>query len=71
LGVHRAPALTKREAEVFKLRARGFTNGEAGCMLGMREQTARNHMQHVYQKLGVRNIVEACLAMGWLDVPAE
>jgi DNA-binding CsgD family transcriptional regulator len=40
-------------------------------MLGMREQTARNHMQHVYQKLGVRNIVEACLAMGWLDVPAE
>jgi DNA-binding NarL/FixJ family response regulator len=51
------------------MRARGLTNGEAGCRMRCSEQTVKNHVQRVYEKLGVRNIVEACIAMGWLDIP--
>lgn len=54
-------ALTCREYAVLDLLARGRSNREIACELGISEMTVRTHVSHMLNKLGVHNRVEAAL----------
>ena len=59
----RAPAtlkgLTSREGEIVELIARGLDNTEIAVRLGMSEKTVRNHITHIFDKLGVQSRAQA------------
>ena len=54
--------LTPREAEVLLWTAQGKTNVEIGTILGMSDLTVKQHLSHVFEKLGVegRNPATLC-----------
>lgn len=54
-----AEDLTEREREVLALVARGFTNKQIAQELTMSEKTARNHVSHILEKLGLSRRSEA------------
>ncbi len=45
--------LTKRELELGYLKVGGFTNRRIAYMLGISEQTVKNHFTHIYEKAWV------------------
>lgn len=47
--------LTHREREILNLVAEGHSNAEIAAKLWLSSGTVRIHLQHVYEKLGVRN----------------
>lgn len=51
--------LTEREREVLTLVARGYTNKQIADALYMSEKTARNHVSHILEKLGLSRRSEA------------
>ncbi len=51
--------LTEREREVLTLVARGYTNKQIADALSMSEKTARNHVSHILEKLGLSRRSEA------------
>jgi len=51
--------LTKREVKVLKLVASGNTNKEIAKKLFISEKTVKNHLNHIYRKLGVKNRAQA------------
>jgi pimeloyl-ACP methyl ester carboxylesterase/DNA-binding CsgD family transcriptional regulator len=51
--------LTLREGEVLERIAQGLDNGEIAAQLGMSEKTVRNHITHIFDKLGVQNRSQA------------
>ena len=53
--------LTKRELEVTRLLAGGYSNKEIAGALGMSEGTVKNHVSSVLSKLGVRDRTRAVL----------
>jgi DNA-binding NarL/FixJ family response regulator len=53
--------LTAREREVWALLAEGLTNVQIAARLSLSENTVKFHVQHLYQKLGVKNRTEAAL----------
>jgi DNA-binding NarL/FixJ family response regulator len=53
-----ASSLTAREYEVARLVARGFSNRQISDELVITEKTAKNHVQHVLEKLAVRSRAE-------------
>jgi len=54
-----AEELTDREREVLGLVARGYTNKQIAEALYMSEKTARNHVSHILEKLGLSRRSEA------------
>jgi len=52
---------TPRELEVWALVADGLSNPEIGERLGLSENTVKFHVQHLFEKLGVKNRTEAAL----------
>src|SRR5262249_40314990 len=50
---HRAVPLSAREHEVAVLVARGLTNRQIAEQLVIAPRTADNHVQHIFDKLGV------------------
>lgn len=54
-------ALTRRELEVVRLLAGGYSNKEIAGALGMSEGTVKNHVSSVLSKLGVRDRTRAVL----------
>ena len=60
-----APALpaglTRREAEILAMVARGLTNRQIAEALVLSEKTVRNHVERSYAKIGVGNRVGASL----------
>lgn len=52
-------AITEREREVLALVARGYTNKQIAEGLSMSEKTARNHVSHILEKLGLTRRSEA------------
>jgi two-component system, NarL family, response regulator DevR len=51
--------LTEREREVLALVARGYTNKHIADTLFVSEKTARNHVSHILEKLGLSRRSEA------------
>ena len=51
--------LTEREREVLALIARGYTNKQIADTLIVTEKTARNHVSHILEKLGLARRSEA------------
>jgi DNA-binding NarL/FixJ family response regulator len=51
--------LTRRELEILRLVAEGYSNGELARMLWVTEQTIKFHLSNIYRKLDVSNRTEA------------
>jgi DNA-binding NarL/FixJ family response regulator len=51
--------LTGRELEIFRLIANGLSNAEIGRELYIGETTVKTHVTHLFQKLDVRDRVQA------------
>jgi two-component system response regulator DctR len=51
-------ALTDRQREISKLLAFGRNNKEIANELGISRRTVEDHRSAIYDKLGVRNVVE-------------
>jgi two-component system, NarL family, nitrate/nitrite response regulator NarL len=55
------PLLSDREKEVIRLVAQGFHNREIGEKLFISEQTVKNHLHNIFDKLGVSDRLELAL----------
>lgn len=53
--------LTDREVEVLRVVARGATNRQVAAQLCISEETARNHVKHIYEKVGASTRAGAAL----------
>jgi len=56
-----AGRLSARETEVLTLAASGLTYKEIAMQLGISTRTARNHLAHIYTKLGIHDRAQAAL----------
>jgi ATP/maltotriose-dependent transcriptional regulator MalT len=72
LATLRALGLTRREAEVMQLVARGKSNQEIAAQMTVSVRTVQKHLENVYEKLGARSRTQAVLtawsigrACGW------
>jgi DNA-binding NarL/FixJ family response regulator len=66
--------LTRREAEVLKLAARGLNNRDIAARLGLAERTVKGHLMNIFDKLGVSSRTEAvreALKRGWVSLEDE
>lgn len=54
-------ALTRREVEILRLVAAGYSNREIGEVFGTKEGTIKNHVSNILSKLGVRDRIRAVL----------
>lgn len=52
-------ALSRRERETLTLLADGLSNAEIAERLGISEKTVRNHLSHLFDKLGVWSRAQA------------
>jgi DNA-binding NarL/FixJ family response regulator len=57
-----AQTLSKREIEVLELVARGLSNKQIAYALDITNTTAKNHVQHILQKLGAQDRTRAATA---------
>jgi pimeloyl-ACP methyl ester carboxylesterase/DNA-binding CsgD family transcriptional regulator len=55
----RFPGLTAREAEILERIAQGLDNAQIAAHLGMSEKTVRNHITHIFDKIGVESRSQA------------
>lgn len=62
--------LSPREWDVLRAVALFGGQKEAARELGIAYQTLKNHISHVYHKLGVTTQSEALVAVGWLHLPS-
>lgn len=58
-GAGTSAPLTRRERQALHLLCRGLSNAALARELGIAEKTARNHLSHLYAKLGVSSRTEA------------
>jgi two-component system NarL family response regulator len=56
-----APALTARELEVLKLVARGMSNKDVADQLFISENTVKNHVRNILEKLHLHSRMEAVM----------
>jgi two-component system, NarL family, response regulator DevR len=63
-----AAQLGSREREVLALITRGLTNRQIGESLGISEKTVKNHVSHLFVKLGVERRTQAAVLGASLDV---
>jgi ATP/maltotriose-dependent transcriptional regulator MalT len=61
--------LSRREEQVLDLVAEGRTNDEVARLLFISPVTVKAHLRHIYEKLGVRNRVEAAARLSRERVP--
>ncbi len=55
------PLLTAREQEIVSLVTQGFRNKEIADKLSISEQTVKNHLHNIFDKLGVSDRLELAL----------
>jgi DNA-binding CsgD family transcriptional regulator len=72
LATLRALGLTRREAEVMRIVARGRSNQEIAAQMTVSVRTVQKHLENIYEKLGARSRTQAVLtawsigrACGW------
>jgi len=66
--------LTRREAEVLKLMAKGMSNRDIAGYLGLAERTVKGYLISIFGKLGVGSRTEAVhetLKRGWINLEDE
>lgn len=63
LAAEKLSSLTSREHEVYFWLGQGKSNDEIGIILGISAHTVKNHLDHIFQKLGVSNRLAAALAL--------
>ena len=61
MGEVAAPSLTGRELEVLRLMARGLSNRDIGRYLFISENTVKNHVRNILEKLHMHSRMEAVL----------
>jgi DNA-binding CsgD family transcriptional regulator len=61
IGIRPATLLTDREEEVLDLLRQGMSNREIAQTLWIAQSTAKVHVRHIFEKLGVRSRTEAAL----------
>jgi two-component system NarL family response regulator len=57
----RLSLLSRREMEVLELVSKSYTNVDIGYKLFISEKTVKTHIKNIFEKLGVKNRVEATL----------
>jgi two-component system, NarL family, nitrate/nitrite response regulator NarL len=57
----RLSALTPRQRSAFELLSKGYSNRQIAQQLGVQIKTIKFHMSKLFEKIGVRNRVEAAL----------
>ena len=60
-GNYQAPQLTARELEVLKLVAKGMSNREIGDQLFISDNTVKNHVRNILEKLHLHSRMEAVI----------
>ena len=55
------PQLSRRQTEVLRLVALGYTNRRIGLALGIARQTVKNHLYDIYRLLDVRDRTQAAV----------
>jgi DNA-binding NarL/FixJ family response regulator len=68
------PGLTRREVDIMRHLAQGFSNREISKALFLSEKTVKAHLAAVFRKLGVTNRTKAAMAavaMGLADPPSS
>jgi DNA-binding NarL/FixJ family response regulator len=55
------PRLTERELEVLKLVARGMANKDIASALFISENTVKNHVRNILEKLQLHSRMEAAM----------
>ena len=55
------PLISDREKEIVQLVAQGFHNRQIGVKLLISEQTVKNHLHSIFDKLGVSDRLELML----------
>ncbi|PKW27164.1 response regulator [Phycicoccus duodecadis] len=60
-GADDSAHLTEREVEVLRLVARGLANREIADELGIAENTVKNHVRNILEKLHIHSRVEAAV----------
>jgi DNA-binding CsgD family transcriptional regulator len=58
---HAFGGLTNRERQVLRLLSEGMTNDEIAARLFIARSTAKVHVRHIFEKLGVRTRLQAAL----------
>lgn len=58
---HQKSSLSPREMEVLKMLADGMSNKEIAYVLGISEQTVKNHVASIFRKLDVRDRTQAVI----------
>ncbi len=67
--VHQKLGFTRREQQIVPFIAEGLTNKEIGAKLNLSEQTVKNHLYRMKQKVGADGrlgIVQICRSQGFL-----
>jgi DNA-binding NarL/FixJ family response regulator len=60
-GTRPASTLTQRELQIVAAIVDGATNKDIGQQFRLSEQTVKNHLSHIFDKLGVSNRLELAL----------
>jgi DNA-binding NarL/FixJ family response regulator len=60
-GDEDSDGMTSREIEVLKLMSSGLANKQIAFRLRISEKTVRNHISHIYEKIGVVDRAQAAL----------
>lgn len=63
--------LSDDEETMLYLRAMGMSNIQVAHQMDLSEQTIKNHIRIIFQKLNVTNIVEALTAKGYINLPEK
>jgi len=67
--LRRGELLSPREREVYELIVEGRTNKAIAKTLFISESTAKVHVRHIYEKLGVRSRAEAARVWARVNAP--
>lgn len=60
-GARTLDTLTRREREIVAAIVQGASNKDISVQFGLRESTIKNHLTHIFDKLGVANRLELAL----------